>query len=151
MCLYQDFLFWTRFHEAISIPSNVRTGCICLWVELDNARCINIQNVGQTCESGRNCYIKTATYRNFEHQNLVFYCIFATLVLISTSVCKFSLDCTLGFYSKSKDKTETMQLTCSPVYSISLFTFNFTKPLPEPAYTWTTPDYRGLENRPRDL
>ena len=44
-----------------------------------------------------------------------------------------------------------MQLTCSPVYSISLFTFNFTKPLPEPAYTWTTPDYRGLENRPRDI
>ena len=43
-----------------------------------------------------------------------------------------------------------MQLTCSPVYSISLFTFNFTKPLPEPAYTWTTPDYRDLENRPRD-
>ena len=51
---------------------------------------INIQNVGQTCESGRNCYIKTATYRNFEHQNLDSYCIFATLVLISTSVCKFS-------------------------------------------------------------
>ena len=43
-----------------------------------------------------------------------------------------------------------MQLTCSPVYSISLFTFNFTKPLPEPAYTWTTPDYRSLENRPRE-
>ena len=43
-----------------------------------------------------------------------------------------------------------MQLTCSPVYSISLFTFNFTIPLPEAAYTWTTPDYRGLENRPRD-
>ena len=43
-----------------------------------------------------------------------------------------------------------MQLTCSPVYSISLFTFNFSQPLPEPAYTWTTPDYRGLENRPRD-
>ena len=42
-----------------------------------------------------------------------------------------------------------MQLTGSPVYSNSLFTFNFTNPLPEPAYTWTTPDYRGLENRPR--
>ena len=42
-----------------------------------------------------------------------------------------------------------MQLTCSPVYSISLFTFNFSQPLPEPAYTWTTPDYRGLESRPR--
>ena len=42
-----------------------------------------------------------------------------------------------------------MQLTCSPVYSISLFTFNFSNPLPEPAYTWTTPDYIGLENRPR--
>ena len=62
------FLFWTRFHEAILIPRNVRTGYICLWVESDNVRCINIQNVGQTCESGRNCYIKTATYRNFEHQ-----------------------------------------------------------------------------------
>ena len=121
----------------------------CLWVESDNVRCINTQNVGQTCESGRNCYNKTATYRNFEHQNLVSYCIFATLVLISTCVCKFSWDCTSGFYSKSNDKTEIMQLTCSPVYSISLFTFNFTKPLPEPAYTWTTPDYRGLENRPR--
>ena len=43
-----------------------------------------------------------------------------------------------------------MQLTCSPVYSITLFTFNFSNPLPEPAYTWTTPDYIGLENRPRD-
>ena len=43
-----------------------------------------------------------------------------------------------------------MQLTCSPVYSISLFTFNFSQPLPESAYTWTTPDYRGLENRPRE-
>ena len=42
-----------------------------------------------------------------------------------------------------------MQLTCSPVYSITLFTFNFSNPLPEPAYTWTTPDYIGLENRPR--
>ena len=43
-----------------------------------------------------------------------------------------------------------MQLTCSPVYSISLFTFNFSQPLPELAYTWTTPDQIGLENRPRD-
>ena len=44
-----------------------------------------------------------------------------------------------------------MQLTCSPVYSITLFTFNFSQPLPEPAYIWTTPDYKGLENRPREL
>ena len=42
-----------------------------------------------------------------------------------------------------------MQLTCSPVYSISLFTFNFSKPLTEPAYTWTTPEHIGLKNRPR--
>ena len=81
------FLFWTCFHGAISIPRNVRTGCIYLWVESDNIRCINIQNVGQTCESGRNCYIKTATYRNFKHQKLVSYCIFATLVLILKKSC----------------------------------------------------------------
>ena len=54
----------------LSIPRNVRAGYICLWVESDNVLCINIQNVEQTCESGRNCYIKTAAYRNFEHQNL---------------------------------------------------------------------------------
>ena len=44
-----------------------------------------------------------------------------------------------------------MQLTCSPVYSITVFTFNFSNPLPEPAYTWTTPDYISLENRPRGV
>ena len=43
-----------------------------------------------------------------------------------------------------------MQLTCSPVYSIFLFTFNFSQPLPELAYTWTTPDQIGLGNRPRE-
>ena len=150
MCLYQDILFWTCFHEAISIPRNVRTGYIYLCVESDNVRYINLQNVGQTCESCRNCYVKTATYRNFEHQKQVSYCIFATLVLISYNVCKFSCDCTSGYYSKSKDKTVIMQLTCSPVYSIPLFTLNFSQPLPELAYTWTTPDHRGLENRPRD-
>ena len=132
----------------ITCDTIINAYLLTLLVESDNVRCINIQNVGQTCESGRNCYIKTATYRDFEKQKLVCYCIFATLVLISTSVCKFSGDCTSRFYSKSKNKTVIMQL--APVYSISLFTFNFSQPLPEPAYTWTTPDYRCLENRPRE-
>ena len=35
-------------YKAISIPRNVRTCYICLWVESDNVRYINIQNVGQT-------------------------------------------------------------------------------------------------------
>ena len=39
------FLFSARFHGAISIPRNVRTGYIYLWFESDNIRCINIQNV----------------------------------------------------------------------------------------------------------